>query len=185
MPLQAIAIGDYLLARHPLKSFCYVQPIDLAQTPWILMGDYQPNVTGWICAHVPQDSRVLLVGGGQGYHALSLASQLDASGRVLALTLDPALHAVFELNIKLHKLDGIVDICSTHLDALNTVSPEMRSSIESFAPSLTILELPSQASFGASILENLGIGEAFAFDDDGVSRMPTAQADASESRKAA
>ena len=96
---QALSIQDYLLTSHPHADFFYLRPRDLAATPWILMGKFEVSVSAWIYSNVHSEDRVLILGGGQGYHALTVAKKVESAGKLFVLATSPEDRAVLELNI--------------------------------------------------------------------------------------
>ena len=140
----AVAVGGYLLTTHPRADFFYHAPVDLAQTPWILMGDYQSNVTAWICAHVKCDDRVLVLGGEQGFHTLSLATQLGERGKAMVLGFRADDKRLLELNLRANRLEHKVEVHTIKLRDLDLPNRLVRRQVAEFSPTLTIVELPAE-----------------------------------------
>ncbi len=139
---EAVAIGGYLLTSHPRAVFFYHDPADLTESPWILRGDYQPNVTAWLCANVAPEERVLVLAGGQGYHTLTIASQLNSLGKVMVLNLRADDRKTLELNLRANRLDRHVDVHTIKPRDLETPGRMEKRRVAEFAPTLTIVDLP-------------------------------------------
>ena len=109
--LDAVAISDqWLLARHPLVDFVYVDKEDLVALPQILFQSYQLRETAIIEKEFAGCSRVLHLNAGFGYHTLTIASCMANSGQLVALESNPIHRATLELNLRAHGLHGLVTL---------------------------------------------------------------------------
>ncbi len=165
-PIQAVPVDQYLLTSHPRADFFYHQPTDLADTPWIVMGDFQPNVTAWICSSVPPDGRVLVIGGGQGYHLLSIANELTAGGKLLWLSPQGDERAVRELNLRSHRFEDRVELQALTPEEL--CGEALPAALESFDPTMIVLDLPDSAEMHSAVLAKLQDRHVCSIDEDRV-----------------
>ena len=158
---QALSIQDYLLTSHPHADFFYLRPRDLAATPWILMGKFEVSVSAWIYSNVHSEDRVLILGGGQGYHALTVAKKVESAGKLFVLATSPEDRAVLELNIRSNRLEAAMKSALVGTEYLKIVAKTLDQAIQDFRPSKILVEFAGQSGLDLEELNGLGISEVF------------------------
>lgn len=109
--LQAIPMGDgRLLALHPVAGFTYVGTHDVQLAPAVALGCYQERETAVLEREVASGDRVLHLAAQQGFHTLTIAQRVEASGRVVAVEVSGASREILELNIRAHELSERVHL---------------------------------------------------------------------------
>ncbi len=164
-PFQSIAVQDYLLTVHPHADFFYHRPTDLAVTPWILRGNYEQNVSAWICSNVSREDRVLMLGVGEGYHALSVAKQIESAGQLFVLAFPTEDQTVFELNFRSNRLVGSTELSIVVREDSRSLAEILGATAQQFRPSKILIELPTHLALDQSILHAFGIAEVFVIED--------------------
>jgi hypothetical protein len=158
---QALSIQDYLLTSHPHADFFYHRPGDLAATPWILMGKFEVSVSAWILSNVNRDDRVLILGGDQGYHALTVAKKVESEGKLFVLATSSEDQAVLELNIRSNRLEASTKSALVGTEFLKIFSKTLDQAIQDFRPSKILIEFPGQSGLDLDELNGLGVSEVF------------------------
>lgn len=159
--LQTIPIKDYLLTSHPRVDFFYHRPLDLAETPWMLKGNYESSVSAWICSNICREDRVLILGGGQGYHALSVAKQLESEGQLLVLARPSEDQEVFELNFRTNRLTAFVQLQLVQIDDNAILSKELCDAIHRFAPSKILVDHRQCVDLDLAIMNGFEFSKVF------------------------
>lgn len=165
---QVIPVKDLLLTSHPRVDFFYHRPLDLVETPWIVKGDYEPNVSAWILSNISRKDRVLIIGGGQGYHALTVAKQLEPTGQLLMIGQPSDDLEVVELNFRTNRLSASMTMMQS--ETLTVANREFRGVIRQFSPTIVLVDQGSH-----SVLDSIGtfdfcIQNVFVVDDGEVIR---------------
>ena len=158
---QPLSIQDYLLTSHPHADFFYHRPRDLATTPWILMGKFEVSVSAWIFSNVTSKDRVLILGGGEGYHALTVGKKVESTGKLFVLATSSEDRAVLELNIRSNRLEAAMKSVLVGTEYLKIVVETLNKAIKDFRPSKILVEFPGPSGLDLAELKGLGISEVF------------------------
>jgi hypothetical protein len=160
--LQAIPVKDFLLTSHPQVDFFYHRSTDLAETAWIIRGDYEPNVSAWILSKITREDRVLIVGGGQGYHALTVAKRLEAIGQLVVVAFPTGDLEAFELNFRTNRLDSFVQLHVLQSIETESFPKDLYARIQEFSPTIILVDQRGGMSIDPMTLRGFGTNRVFA-----------------------
>lgn len=108
---RAVALGnDRLLVPHPALEFMYLHARDVAVVPPVVLNRYETGVQRALERLGDPGAVVLEARARHGFHTLSMARHVTASGRVYAHEADPALRDVLHDNLTAHHLHSVVEI---------------------------------------------------------------------------
>lgn len=117
---EAISLGDgRLLVSHPSSAFMYASASNVRLVPQLVLESYQEQATIAIEREVDTGDCVIILGAGQGYHMLSIASAVGEEGRVVAMESKSTELDILRMNIEAHALDQRVQVCDYSNDDFN------------------------------------------------------------------
>lgn len=107
---QTVSLSDGSVLCRVLGRFkMFTDALDAAIAPHLLLDGYwQYWVTEFVCRNVARGETAYDVDAIYGYWSLVLADLVGSEGRVVALEANPWLHWLFQRNVFLNGLDGII-----------------------------------------------------------------------------
>ena len=162
---QAVAVQDFLLTFHPRADFFFHRPLDLASTPWILSGNFEESVSAWICSNVASNDRVLMIGAGEGYHALSVAKQIESAGQLHIVTLPSEEQDVLDLNFRTNRLETPGKSVLSESEDFEDISRGIVEIIQRFNPSKILITPSEFEAFDMPELSSFPGAEVFAIEN--------------------
>jgi hypothetical protein len=151
---SAIPVGSHFLLPHPIADLYYHFPQDLIETAWILQGDFEPDVSAWICGHLEIDDKVIWVGCRQTYHALSAAKRIhQGSGSVFIATDQPSLE-LLALNLQVNRIENVELVSASCVDRTDSIT-ELLNRIEMGESYKVFVDTKTEDPMVARILHSL------------------------------